>query len=97
MTRTQAAWCAGLFDGEGSIGVYSGHLQVRINMTCRKTIMRFWCLVRMGKIRKVHPKQPRRKDYWSYRANGEQGRAVLRLMLPYLITKEARARHVVAR
>src|SRR6266478_4091283 len=90
MTRVQAAWAAGLFDGEGSVGIYNGALQVRINMCCEETINRFYCLMRLGHVRVVQPKQPRHQKYWAYAVCGTKAEEVLRQILPYLVTKRQR-------
>jgi hypothetical protein len=97
--KTELAWAAGLFDGEGSIGVYknatSSFLLARINMCHKEAINHFHDIVTVGTGQLYTPKQKNRRPYWKWRANGEEAAKVLKLLYPFLLVKSRQANLVL--
>jgi hypothetical protein len=89
MDRTTAiAWCAGLFEGEGTIiygDRHNGSLQIRISSTDKDVLDLM--VERSGEGKVSGPYSPNgfgKKPYFLWRANGFRAVALLREMLPYL-------------
>ena len=86
-----AWWAAGLFDGEGSIGVYNHRVMLRINMGSKEALERFRCVVRVGTLRWCPPRPPTLASYvWTVSSNNN-ARSVLQRLLPMLIVKRRQA------
>lgn len=84
-------WCAGLLDGEGSIGIYGDVVMVRIVMTHEATIRKVHEVLGVGTVRRWKPRPPRRPA-WRWFAGGRRETAVVLARLrPYLVTKAAEA------
>jgi hypothetical protein len=84
-------WCAGLLDGEGSIGIYGGNVQVRIVMTHEATIRRVHEVLGVGRIRRWRPRGIRRAAWRWYAGGSRSAHAVLTALRPLLVTKAAEA------
>jgi len=97
------AWLAGIIDGEGCIDISLGQRKVKghrtllhqvrvvIQMTHKPTIQKVRQLTNVGSIRSV-PRKPPQRNTWSWKATGaRQVSAVLRLCLPWLVTKREEA------
>lgn len=95
MTDTQAAWVAGIVDGEGCIGIFkarkSYRLTLAVSMTHKPTIERLKSLLKVGSITHNKSASSKWKDSWSLHISGEDAVAVIRRLLPYLFTKRAQA------
>jgi len=90
-TETDLAWAAGLFDGEGTVGIYpsgkSGHrLAVEIGNSHLVTLERFVELFG-GRIYRIRSKRPQRQMYqWSI-TERTKGTDFLYAIHPYSVTK----------
>ena len=91
MQRTELAWAAGLFDGEGSTGAYlfNGGRQTYLRMQLRQNghtqpvvLERFQRAVGGGLIHGPH--RSKTTPQWNWVANGPAAYRVLRLLWPYL-------------
>jgi LAGLIDADG DNA endonuclease family protein len=93
MTREEAAWAAGLFDGEGCImivkqksGKFFTHmLRLQIKMGHKETIERVAGLFGIGNI--FLTSDEKWNDQWAWIAQGPQVADVLSKLRPYLVTK----------
>jgi hypothetical protein len=56
-THTEAAWLAGLFEGEGWVGVNNGSSQMVLQMVDEDIVQRFAALVGTGTVRTVPSKR----------------------------------------
>jgi hypothetical protein len=84
-------WCAGLLDGEGSIGIYGKSLTVRIVMTDEPTIRRVRELLGIGWIHACTPRPPRRPAWYWFIGHRRRTYDVLTALRPYLVTKAQQA------
>lgn len=93
LTATEAAYIAGVIDGEGSLllgGAHKDYPIVKIVMSDQPTIA--WIAGRIGEAASEwHPSVENRRLCWRVQANGRAAVALLRIVRPYLITKAARA------
>jgi hypothetical protein len=92
MNDVQAAWTAGLFEGEGSIEIAlpprtRTHIRLYLSMTDHDVVEKFVGIVGCGAIKdRVAPSQTRDnwKPQWAWRAGKEQDvRRLLGLWLPH--------------
>jgi hypothetical protein len=103
VTPTQLAWVAGLFDGEGSVGIdrlrpyrQSGEravkyrLRLRVGMNHKPTIERLRAVMGGGSITS-RKRRGRCADHHIWKADGANAYDVLRLIEPYLVTKASEA------
>jgi hypothetical protein len=100
MKKTQIAYLAGLFDGEGYVGIVKKHpkarhnpshvLQVEISNTHKPTIdfvnRRF-----SGCVYKFKPTMRTRKICWDWRGTNRNAIKFLETVLPYLRIKRSQA------
>lgn len=106
MTREEAAWLAGFFDGEGSLSPYNGGRNkhypcwvISIPNTNKDSIDHCKTIAGSGiislksdKSRKAH-----HKPIWQWRVNAQRDIASLcQQMLPYLIIKKGRVSEFLA-
>ena len=88
---TSVAWCAGLFEGEGTIvygATHTGPLHIKISSTDHDVLMLM--VERSGVGGVSGPYDPNGfgiKPFWLWRANGHQAVALLGEMLPWLGTR----------
>lgn len=104
---TDLAWLAGLFDGEGSVSVgwqkpSPSHLashrthgrwyfHLTITNTHMATIGRARKIVGFGRVHMKPSLGPRRHPCATYQFDQKQAIDLLRLLLPYLVTKKEQA------
>lgn len=76
MKDVEAAWLAGLFEGEGCISLAGTRVQLSIAMTDRDVVERFVSMVGYGKVTcrpgKLNGEYKKEMFYWQI---GEIGRA----------------------
>jgi len=94
MTKTEAAWLAGLFDGEGSLidskrsGNQSGFcLRFQICMCNEEIIRRVQTIIGTGNITYWKPKNPKHSESWRFHVHGMNAVHVLEQIFPWLIVK----------
>ena len=92
-TESEMAWAAGLFEGEGCIGII-GHgasvgnrirpwVKLTVQMTDRDVLERFFSIVESGGVSLHHrANRPRHKDCWSWQAGARSD--VERILLAFL-------------
>lgn len=104
--ETDLAWAAGLFDGEGSIGIYwvknptslgggCYQLTMTLGMTDEETVEEFHHIIGIG-VTKAWPRSKQDPKKWKlmYRwsTGAKQAQRGLRLLLPFLRLKQVQAR-----
>ena len=101
MTNTDAAWLAGIIDGEGCITItrqapgtdrrknWSYRLYVKVTMGHEPTVRRIATLVGCGAVTTWKPLKHNRS--WTWWAASREALAVLTRIRPYLITKAEEA------
>lgn len=106
-TRENIAWAAGLFEGEGCVGVYSKPDGARgprkapvmkISMTDLDVLEKFQRIVGFGKIHgPTIRRQPNHKPVWSWSCGGtEKVQALLAAFWSYLCARrQAKAQEVI--
>lgn len=104
MIETEKAWLAGIIDGEGCISIskrnlgkaksgrlgFSYRLNVMVRMTHKPTIEKIVSLVGLGKCDR-HERDITRKDAFVWSLWTQQAFALLKEILPYMITKRNNA------
>lgn len=89
--REEAIYLAGFFDGEGSVGIYGGSLQVRVGGTDRASIERF-NVAFGGMVYEDDNKSPLGKcRIWSWQAYSSTAKNALSVLLPFLALKKPQA------
>lgn len=94
MRRTEAAYVAGVIDGEGYIAIYrrgknGTRLRLRVGNTNMKILQALQSFTGVGIIRRQRgPGKP----YWFWNVDVVDGTTVLREVLPFLKGKEEQAR-----
>jgi hypothetical protein len=95
VAREDIAWAAGLFEGEGYVGVGgTGNRQPRvaITMTDEEPIVRFHRAVERGTLRSYPPTGSGRKPTWQWSVQGKEDVLhVLGLLWPYLCDRRLEA------
>lgn len=97
MKDTDLGWCAGLFDGEGSIGIChrraarTYHLGLRIQMTDERTVRHFRDLVGLGTVAWQAARGRRLQSWTWFSGRRSDVAAILSKLLPHLVTKEKEA------
>ena len=98
--KAQWGWMAGILDGEGWIGIkiartkrgfLDSQLLVQVAMTHQKTVQRLKELSHTGFIRQNKKRKPQHKTQYRWTCYGIGAASVLRLCLPWLITKKEHA------
>jgi hypothetical protein len=99
----QLAWCAGLIDGEGSIGLnYESynvarlHVRLRCQMTSLSAIERLREVLGAGTVTKQVRKPPRQPAYAWYLQQPTAAIRVLEQLLPHLVVKRYEAQIALA-
>lgn len=100
MEATDAAWTAGIIDGEGSLLVHRSGLRppsarLAVGNTDERMIGRLRDLWG-GPVYDWQPPQPKRKHMYRWAVSGHRLGVVLRAVLPYLVTKRERAEDCLA-
>jgi hypothetical protein len=90
--QVQFGWAVGLFDGEGSIGIYNNAVMLRVSMTDVSAIERFGSIVEAGKLSWNFRRESNRKHalVWTL-CRRTSIQYVLRDFLPFLVTKRESA------
>ena len=105
LTKTQAAWAAGLIDGEGCISLIHHpaahfkkavsdryHLVLKVTMCCKKAVTFLHLLFDTGSFSSRKPKKGERvSESFTWLCNARQAQQVLPIIRPYLVTKAAEA------
>lgn len=100
MLTTEAAWAAGLIDGEGCIFItrrkpqakhrqvnVSYVLGVRVSMGHEATVRRLADLFDFGSVYTGCPSNPRANPYWAWLVQSRLAAEVLTTIQPYAVTK----------
>ena len=103
MPNDELAYLAGVFDGEGSFGIWSKgvgkerQLRVNVDMTDGDIILRFLTFFKTGVVYSRVPTDPKHKLMYSWRVNHKETAVnILRRMLPYLSKRRQAKFHEVA-
>ena len=103
MPNDELAYLAGVFDGEGSFGIWSKgvgkskQLRVNVDMADSDVIMRFLTFFKAGAIYSRAPKDAKHKLMYSWRVtHKETAINILRMMLPYFSKRRQYKFHEVA-
>ena len=98
--KEKMIWAAGLFDGEGYIGVEKRNigrdaeksikyqLTLSMQMVHKPTIIRFAEIVGEGNIRKAVRKGENHRNLWFWTASHKKGYNVLLKLMDYVYTKK---------
>lgn len=95
-TKLELAWSAGIIDGEGCIGIsrktnniYT--ITIQISMTHQLTINRIYEIFRLGNLYFRKARNCKHNDQYQWNSAGKDLYNILKLIYPYLITKEEQA------
>ena len=100
---SQLAYLAGVFDGEGSFGMWSKgknkcrEFRASIEMCDGDVILKFLAYFKTGSITVRIPKNENHKMTYHWRANHDRGKHVIREMLPFLSRRRQIKFHEVLR
>lgn len=86
MSEVQAAWLAGIIDGEGCLDAPRGNARVRIKMTDHDVVLRAALLMDARTHLEI---QDGRKPALVAQVTGAKAQAVLEATLPYLGSRRA--------
>ena len=96
MKKTDIAWAAGLFDGEGSV-IYTNpkdrpnpRIQLTLSMTDKNAVEKFQAIVGTGSIITFHYNKEKgylRQWKWSVEKGTDVAKTI-KLLGPYLVTKK---------
>lgn len=97
MKKTDLAYFAGLFDGEGCISIdkdYKG--KVYLTLSCRVAMTNLWVLQALkfafgGSVRSVKKQKNHWKQAWIWRVSAQLALSFLEQILPYLKLKKPEA------
>jgi len=103
MPNDELGYLAGVFDGEGTFGIWSKgknktrQLRVCVDMADGDIVLRFLTFFKAGSIYSRQPKDPKHKLMYSWRVTKkETALDILRMMLPYLSKRRQLKFHEVA-
>jgi hypothetical protein len=88
--NTELAYLSGVFDGEGSMGVWSKGkkkspaFRLQVEMGDRDTVMRFLDYFKVGSVSVRLPRESNYKMMYHWKVNLDAAKTVAREMLPYL-------------
>jgi hypothetical protein len=101
MEKTDLAWAAGIVDGEGCIYVHKRKgtrknsilytLVLKVNMTHSDTILRLHSIFCVGHVNTLNKVTVNGKKQYMWRVTSLNAANVLKLMHPYLVTKQKEA------
>ena len=100
MSPTEAAYLAGLVDGEGHVSIYGGYGKndphaYRVHLSIANTALPLleWCILatNVGGLTKQGAPGPRQKQVYNWQTGAENAYAVLQQVRPYLVIKAERA------
>jgi len=101
VSKAQAAWCAGIFEGEGSFSYHSGkfgrRVMARMTMSDKDVVNRFAELVGVGKVYGPFRWKIGTKDMWTWQVTSfENVQHVIAILWRWLgIRRRARASEVL--
>ncbi|PJE24758.1 MAG: hypothetical protein CK431_04495 [Mycobacterium sp.] len=82
--EVELAWCAGLFEGEGSVASNNNHLYARLYSTDFDVLDRLLSITQVGRINGPYPPNAiGRKPISLWAAYGREARDLLKAMRPY--------------
>jgi|TARA_R100001163_G_scaffold3367_1_gene5004 hypothetical protein len=87
--ETELAYLSGVFDGEGSMGMWSkgkdkgNNFRLQVEMADGDVLVRFLTYFLKGSITARH-RDEKYKIMYAWRVNGEEAKVVAREMLPHL-------------
>ena len=102
MRRTDAAWAAGLMDGEAAIMLHlqkpanqpgrrstTAHVRVRVGMCDERTVRRLARMFGVGtiRVREASGKKQQKKDLYLWEVNGRKAQRILEITKPHFYTK----------
>lgn len=67
MTDAEAAWMAGLFEGEGCIWVHGNYVSLQIEMGDEDVVSRFFHLASCGNVTVYTPPNPKHSTMYKWR------------------------------
>ncbi len=86
----QAAWLAGIYEGEGSCAITKGRaIRVEIVMTDRDIIERVSALTGLGSVRSVAQRSRDYKSAWRWSIGSHDAVVFLQAILPWLGSRRA--------
>jgi O-phosphoseryl-tRNA(Cys) synthetase len=103
LDQTDAAYIAGLIDGEGTVTLShrhrseNRHLVISISNTDRPLLEYVMSSVGAGKITGKKTYQPHHTPSYTYTISNRQGLALLKQILPYLKTYKAKRSNLILR
>jgi len=97
MSSTEAAYLAGLIDGDGHVALYTGgakkalSLTLQIANTNQELLAHVERITGAGSTRVQHKETSNRKQTYTWRCGGSQAAAVLAQVIPCMVGKKERA------
>ncbi len=101
MIATKLAYLAGLIDGEGTIGLYLKNkrkdFSLRVSVYGTEEVLMDWLLLNIGgSVNRVgRRRNPNYKQEYSWYVSSSNACELLKMVLPYLVIKLAKARLVI--
>lgn len=88
-TSLELAWCAGLFEGEGTICFANKTILVSINMTDEDVLRKFFKIIRCGYLNGPYKaRKSTHKPSWHWRLQGgEWAQTVISMFWPWLCSR----------
>jgi hypothetical protein len=84
-SKTELAWAAGFFDGEGNANASGGTFALRMPQIHPEVLERFRSAVGLGKVYGPYPAtQPNRQPQWRYEVAGLSAKIAYEQIRPYL-------------
>ena len=89
-SSNELAYLAGVFDGEGSFGIWSRGkekspgFRASVEMTDADIVMKFLIYFQVGQILFIKPREEHYKPIYRWKVDLESAVDVIRKMLPYL-------------
>jgi len=101
MTNEEAAWLAGIVDGEGSIVVaYRGSSRIGMSLSVANTdqalIDKCHQIAECGSISDAAPRDATRKKQWQWQVHCHQAKGIINRILPYMVETDKRRRAALA-
>jgi hypothetical protein len=91
LLQNKLAFLAGVFEGEGSFGLWKGgvgttkkYFRIQVEMSDQDIIQQFIDFFGIGKLGHRKPRKKSYKDLYSWRINGEPAVQCLYVMFPFL-------------
>jgi hypothetical protein len=79
----ELAWAAGLFEGEGSLGIQGVTPQIRVAMTDFDVVEAWGAMFGLGPVREKKVPLPHKRQ-WVVTAQGEDALAIMSMLEPWL-------------